>query len=181
MKTSNVDVHGTKIEIDEKFVPGLVAGGVIYWCDEHEAYHLRDDHNEDRALRIVRMAAECDDMSAWADGMPVDPRDGETKLIQVLDEDALQERLVRLGMPEGEASYAAKRAKKDLLRRLSPNFTIGDVEFVELDNGHWGYRVFSTRKEFLMESMGALWEGEDLPNPTGRKIRYSELSGDGKF
>jgi hypothetical protein len=75
MRTSTViTVEEERIEVNEKLIPGLVAGGLIYFCDEHQAYHLRDDHGEERALKIVRMAAECNDMPAWQDDKPLDPR-----------------------------------------------------------------------------------------------------------
>ena len=74
MQTTNVYIHGETIVLNEKFVPGLVAGAIIYWCDEHQGYHVRDDHNEQRAINIVRQAEVCNTLPAWQDGMPLNPK-----------------------------------------------------------------------------------------------------------
>lgn len=75
METSTVITSDDeRIEINQKFVPGLVAGAVIYWCDDHEAYHPCDDYDEEVATQIVRAAAGCNDMPAWNEGQPLDPR-----------------------------------------------------------------------------------------------------------
>lgn len=75
MKTANVyRFDGEKIVLNEKFLPGLIAAALIYWCDTHRDYHIREDHGEDVASHIVREAAKCNDMPAWADGQPLNPK-----------------------------------------------------------------------------------------------------------
>src|SRR3546814_2103294 len=74
MRTATVITADDRhIPLNEKFLPGLIAGALIYWCDEHQAYHIRSDDDEEAAEKIVRYASVCNDMPAWADGQPLNP------------------------------------------------------------------------------------------------------------
>lgn len=64
MQTVTVYYRDAKVILNEKFVPGLVAGGIIYCNYEHEGYSVQDNHDDDglEKLRIVQRAAKCNDV-----------------------------------------------------------------------------------------------------------------------
>lgn len=68
--------NNAPLELNDKFVPGLVASALMYWCDDHKAYHVRDDEHVGDVLawKLIQSAATCNTMPAWTPDAPLDPK-----------------------------------------------------------------------------------------------------------